>query len=109
MATCTPKQNDAIRKFLSGMNKNTAYVVIFDLLDANEQTAFFQVRYNDVSRSAIDFKQWSVGLDTFSDHDKVYSEVQKFVGNIIGQLLFDLHESQVVVKAVVMTIDGSID
>jgi len=106
-----PKQNEAIQKCLASKEfHDKAFIILFDLLNDEEETAFYQVRYNDRSRLAMDFKQWEV-KSTLDDLDKkgVYDNARGFVQGMLDQLMYNLCENEVIVKHIVVETDGSIE
>ena len=110
MATCNTKRSEAIQGYLKGI-KDKAYIVIFDLLDEHEDTAFYQVHYNDRTRGAMDYKQWTVSKDKNDELFNVSAQelVRSFVHVILDQLMQDLGENEVVVRRVTVEADGSME
>lgn len=109
MSTCNQKQNDAISSILKFM-KGKAYVIIFELCDEEEQTAFYQVRYNDKSGCALDFKQWTAGREEVpNEQESIYVSVKAFAHNMIDELMGNMCENTVIVRNIMMLADGSID
>jgi hypothetical protein len=112
MATCNTKQSEAIQAYLKGI-KDKAYIVIFDILDEQESTAFIQVHYNDQTRVAMDFKQWDIreihASDAMVEMDILGVKVREFVHAILDQLIYELGENEVVVRRVMVEEDGSME
>jgi len=113
MATCNTKQSEAIQAYLKGI-KDNAYIVVFDLLDKNEDTSFYQVHYNDRTRVAMDFKQWDVNEMRRKTNPEIGLNMQKnnvrsFVHATLDQLIYELGENEVTVRRVMVEADGSIE
>jgi len=113
MATCNIKQSKAIQEYLKGI-KNRAYIVTFDLLDKNEDTAFYQVHYNDKSRVAMDFKQWDVTEMRRKTNPDIaismlWNNMKSFVHNMLDQLIEEYGENEVTVRRVMVEEDGSVE
>lgn len=110
MATCNANQNEAILKCLASKELyDHAYVVLFDLLNEEEQTAFYQVRYNTKNRLALDFKQWAVQeKDMPNDNRAIYDDTSKFVQAMLNQLMYNFCEDEVIVKRVTIMADGTL-
>lgn len=110
MATGNAKQDEAIQKCLASKElSNRAYIILFDLLDEEEQTAYYQVRYNTKNRLALDFKQWTVQeKDMPNDNRAIYNDTSKFVQAILDQLMYDFCEDEVIVKRVTIMSDGTL-
>jgi hypothetical protein len=107
MATCNSNQSQAIQRVIDSM-KGKAYILIFDILDQNEDTAFYQVHYNDKTRVAMDFKQWTISK---IEYEVVIARasVKEFVETILDQLMQELGEAEVVVRRVNVEEDGSVE
>ena len=103
--TPTQKQFDAIHSIIKNEMKGKAHIIIFDLLNEESITAFYQVRYNDRHSLAIDFKQWTVTEET---HDRIYTDVKAFTHTMHDELMHTLCENEIIVKRMTIEPDGFI-
>lgn len=103
---CNPKQNDAIERLKKKM-AGKAYILIVEILNEEEETKAYEVRYNDRSRLALDYKVWQI--EKQEDEPEIRKKVREFVHLMFDQLLDELGENEVVMKRAIILADGYYD
>jgi LPS sulfotransferase NodH len=102
----TAKQSEAINKIIKDMRKKEeAYIILFDILDKDEITISYQVRYNDTSGVAMNYKAWEVTEDNEPD---VRKNVRQFIRDMVDDLMDNMGEDNIRLRRVTVMEDGDI-
>lgn len=99
-------QTKAVEEVLRELNKTQkAYVVLLDLLNEQESTVAYEVRYNDRIHMALDYQRWTVNEKNEEDMRK---SAYAFLYAILDQLFHGLCEDEILVRRITIMEDGTI-